>query len=210
MIELPDSAPLVFTAAVEGNLDEAVLRRLIGDSGAMLGSVYGRKGKNHIRDKIQGYNNAANFHQWIVMVDLDEDASCAPDLRNQWLPAPAPHMLFRVAVREIEAWLLGDRDRLARFIHIPRAKVPSPPESLMDAKRAMVDLGRMSSRRDIREDLVPRPGSGRTVGAAYSSRLTEFVTDQQKGWRPEVAAQACDSLRRFINRLRTLSGSSHG
>jgi hypothetical protein len=35
----------------------------------------------------------------------------------------------------------------------------------------VVELARYSRRRDIREDMVPRPGSGRSVGAAYTSRL---------------------------------------
>ncbi len=36
-------------AAVEGNLDEAVVRRLIHHVGGNLGTVYGKKGKPHLQ-----------------------------------------------------------------------------------------------------------------------------------------------------------------
>ena len=38
-------AEVVFTAAVEGDVDEAVLRRLLQFTGSGLGPVYGKRGK---------------------------------------------------------------------------------------------------------------------------------------------------------------------
>jgi len=66
----------------------------------------------------------------------------------------------------------------------------------------MVNLARASRRRDIREDLVPRPEGGRQVGPAYSSRLIEFVSGR---WRPEIAARRAESLRRAIACLKRLT-----
>ncbi len=199
---MPDQIAPVITAAVEGNLDEVVIRRLIDDAGGVLGSVYGRKGKNYLRNKINAFNHAAKFRPWIVLVDLDQDADCAPRLRQEWVERPNAGMLFRVAVREVESWLLGDRDRLAKFLHVNRDRISANPEDLPYVKRTMVELARSSQRRDIVEDLVPGPAAGRVVGPAYSSRLSEFVLDRTNGWRPSVAAQVCPSLYRFINRLK--------
>ncbi len=196
---------LVITAAVEGSLDQAVVQRVVEDMGGALGPVHGRKGKRYLRDKLSGFNNAARFSPWVVLVDLDEDAECAPELRRDWLPQPADRMLFRIAVREVEAWIFGDPDRLSRFLRVQRGRVPTNPEALMDGKRAMVDLGRLSRSRDIQEDMVPSPGSGRTVGSGYSSRLSEFVLDRTDGWRPRVSADACNSLRRLLARLSALA-----
>lgn len=193
--------PTHLSAAVEGVVDEAVLRCLATQAGAVLGPVYGRSGKAHLRQRIGGYNQAAQFCPWIVLVDLDDEADCAPPLSGAWLPAPAPMMCFRVAVREVEAWLFGDRARLARFLGVAAVRLPLTPETVLDPKRTVVDLARHSSRRDIREDMVPRSGSGRTVGPAYSARLIEFV---ESHWRPEVAAESCDSLRRCREHLRRL------
>jgi hypothetical protein len=134
-----------------------------------------------------------------VLVDLNCDADCAPILRGEWLPRVARLMCFRVAVREIEAWLLADRERFARFLGVPVARIPFEPETVADPKRFVVDLARRSNKREIREDLVPRPGSGRVVGPGYTSQLSDFV---QRVWRPEAAAETADSLRRALDCLR--------
>lgn len=186
---------LVIQAAVEGVTDEAVLHRLVTHLGMTVENVYGKNGKSRLRRNIQGYNNAAHHCPWIVLVDLDHEADCAPSLRHAWLPDPAPQMCFRIAVRAVEAWLLADREKLASFLAIRQSWIPSNPEELADPKRTMVDLAQKSRRRAIQKDMTPRPGSGRVVGPAYTSRLIEFASQY---WRPEVAAAHCDSLRRTM------------
>lgn len=191
----------VLNAAVEGLVDEAVLRRLIDQAGGETGTVYGRKGKPYLRQRIGGFNQAARYSPWVVLVDLDGDADCAPTLCDEWLPDPAPNLCFRVAIREVEAWLLADAETLARFLSVARRSVPDDPERLPKPKAAMVNLGRQSRKGAIRKDMVPRRGSGRSVGPAYTSRLVEFASTT---WRPEVAAERCDSLKRAIWCLRRL------
>jgi hypothetical protein len=198
-------ASLVISGAVEGPVDEAVLRVLLSHFGKNPAGIYGKNGKPDLRKKINAYNQAGHRSPWIVLVDLNRDADCAPALRALWLPNPAPFMFFRVAVREVEAWLLGDRERIAAFLGIATSKIPVNPEALEDPKQAMVSLASRSRRRDIREDMVPRLGSGRIVGPAYTSRLIEFVTDSRSGWRPDVAARNSDSLNRCLLSLRGLS-----
>ena len=195
---------VVVTGAVEGDVDEAVLRRLVEHVGAMPGPVHGKNGKTYLQQRLGGYNQAAQLSPWVVLVDLDHDADCAPPFRASWLPNPAPYMCFRVAVRMVEAWLLADRERLSRFLSVHASQVPLNPEAVDDPKQSMVDLARQSRRREIREDMVPRPGSGRTVGPAYTSRLIEFVLEGTFGWRPEVAAKLSDSLDRCLDCLRRL------
>ena len=115
MAGFPFQIPVLFNAAVEGDLDEVVLRRLMAEAGLPVGSIYGKTGKDHLRKRIQDYNNAARFGPWIVLVDLDRDADCAVSLYRNWLLEPSPNLLFRVAVRAVEAWLLADR-RMAEFV----------------------------------------------------------------------------------------------
>lgn len=182
-------------------MDEAVLRRLVEHVGGQTGTVYGRKGKSYLRQKIGGFNQAARYSPWVVVVDLNAEADCAPALCANWLPDPAPSLCFRVAIREVEAWLMADGETLARFLGVARGFVPSDPESLVRPKEAMVRLGRRSRKGAIRKDMVPRRGSGRAVGPAYTSRLIEFVSTKL---RPSVAAQRSDSLRRAIRFLQKL------
>ena len=201
---MPGRASVVISGAVEGHLDEAILKRLIIHAGARPGQVYGKKGKAQLLGKLGGYNQAAQFAPWAVLVDLDQDANCPPPVRGAWLPQPATNMCFRIVVREIEAWLFADRQRLAHFLAVSIRHIPTDPESIPSPKEALAQLAERSRRRDIREDIAPRPGSGRQVGPSYSSRLIQFVEDAQGGWRPEIAEQNSASLTRCLRCLRRL------
>ena len=196
--------PILVHGAVEGLIDEAVLRRLVREAGAEPGAIFGKEGKSFIKKRIVGYNRAAEFEPWLVLIDLDHDADCAAPVSTLWLPHPASHMCFRIAVREIEAWLLADSERLARFLGVKRSSVPTDPESLDDAKGTMIEIARSSRRHRIVRDMVPRLGSRRKIGPAYNFRLIQFVTGPKNTWRPEVAAKSADSLNRCIIRLEQL------
>lgn len=191
---------------MEGMLDEAVVRRLLAAVGARQVEVYGGQGKHDLLRHLRGYNQAARHGPWLVLVDLD-DEECAPALCQRVLPQPAPGMCLRVAVREVEAWLLADREGLSRFLGVSPGRIPVDPEQVARPKELMVALAAASRRRDVREDLVPRPDSGRRVGPAYSSRLADFVRER---WRPEVAAQRSRSLERCLARLKTLTAGACG
>ena len=192
------------SAAVEGVTDEAVVRRVIHHVGAVPGKVYVQRGKGNLRQRADGFNHAARFAPWLILVDLDDDAPCAPPLCQDWLPHPAPHLCFRVAVRALEAWLMADADVLASYLSVAKTRVPTDPEAEADPKRTLVNLARRSRRPAIVMDMVPREGSGRSEGPAYASRIVEFASHH---WRPNVAAERADSLRRAIACLRRLAGA---
>lgn len=200
---------VVVSAAVEGPVDEAVVRRLIAEVGGSPGKVFGKTGKSSLKNRIKSYNDAARFQPWFVLVDLDQDADCAPNLCRQWLPRISARLCFRVAVREVEAWLLADREQIAKFLSVSKASVPNDPESERDPKQIMVNLASRSRSREIREDMVPRPGSGRAIGPAYTSRLIEFVSSAKAQWQPEAAAERSSSLRRCLECLRRLIQTEH-
>ncbi len=199
------AAPVILTAAVEGLVDEILLRRICQHVGTSLGGVHGRNGKAYILSRINGYNNSARFRHWVVLLDLDNDGACAAAVLPTWLPTPARLMRLRVAVREIESWLLGDRERLAAYLSVSLDDLSNEPERLADPKLEIVNLARKSRRRAIREDMVPIAGSGQTVGPAYTSRMIEFIQNPTAGWRPDVAALSCDSLRRCIRAISLLA-----
>jgi len=192
----------VIAAAVEGIVDEAVARRLIAHVGAVPGVVYGKNGKEHIKQRVAGYNRAAHHEPWFVLVDLDHDAPCPPPMCRKWLPEKASLMCFCVAVRAVEAWLLADAEKIAAYLRVPCDHVLVDPEAIDNPKQVMVNLARKSRLGQIREDMVPRPGSARFVGPAYASRLIEFASVH---WRPDVACIRSDNLRRAIRCLRTLA-----
>jgi hypothetical protein len=194
-------AHVTVTAAVEGPTDEVLLRRVCAFAGTSVGQVYGRSGKSYILSRLTGYNHSARFRHWVVLLDLDDDARCAPEALVRWLPVPSRLMRLRVAVRELEAWLLADPERIGGFLSIRAAEVPGDPDSIPDPKQLMVTLAGRSRRKAIREDMVPKPGSGQSVGPAYTSRMIEFIQDRRVGWRPHVAITNSESLRRCIRAI---------
>ena len=108
---------------VEGRTDEPVAKRLLHHIGLEVGTVYGRQGKPYLLQRLSNYNKAAQFAPWFVVVDLDKDAHCPPQAAGLWLPNPAKGMRFRVAVRAIEAWLMADREHMARFLAVTPSKI---------------------------------------------------------------------------------------
>lgn len=195
------SVSVVLSAAVEGEADEHLLRRVVERAGASLGPVHGKSGWDHLRCRIDSYNAAARHTPWIVLVDLDRKFPCAPALIADWLPRRSPGMVLRVAVHSVEAWLLADRERFAAFLGVPASSIPEQPEALPNPKLVVVDLARRSRRRELRQDMVPRQGSGRDVGPAYTSRLVEFI---QTSWMPEAAARRAPSLQGLLEAVQAL------
>lgn len=191
----------VVQCAVEGDLDEVIVRRLLGHVALDCGTVYGLMGKEHLRQRVQGYAAAALRAPWFVLVDLDDEAPCAGALVVDWLADPPPMMRFRVAVREAEAWLLADRVALARFLSVSRDVIPRTADELVDPKAVIVGVSRRSRSRAIREGLPPRPDSGRTIGPLYVTELSRFVREH---WDVDAAAQSSDSLARCLAALSSL------
>ena len=192
---MASASPIFIDAAVEGPVDEAVVRRLTVEADAVLARVHGLRGKDHIKNQMDGFNQAARLSPWFVVVDLDRDAECAPVLVSSWLSSPGPRMCFRVAVRTIEAWLLADRARLADFLKIPTAKIPTNPDRENNPKQKMLQLARRSSNKSIRQALTEGSGG---VGRGYTAHMIEFATNH---WLPEEAAKHSDSLCRCRLRL---------
>lgn len=186
---------------VEGPTDEPVAKKLLEYVGLEVGTIYGRKGKAHLLERLPIYNKAAYFAPWFVLVDLDTDEQCPSQAVLRWLSHPANGMRFRVAVRSVEAWLMADRESIASFLAVSTSKIPQHPDLASNPKQTLINIARTSRSKSIREDLVPRQGSGAKVGPLYLARLTDFTIHQ---WEPSEGEKHSQSLRRCIRALSTL------
>jgi hypothetical protein len=110
-------------------------------------------------------------------------------------------MRLRVAVREVEAWLLADRVGIAGFLSVSRDRIPREADALRDPKASVISVASRSRSRTIREGIPPRSGSGRTIGALYVSELSRFVSDH---WNVDDACQTSRSLDHCLSALRAL------
>lgn len=186
--------------AVEDRISEVVLRKLLDecDQAFVVGQVYGRNGFGYLRSTIGGWNNAAKGTPFLVLTDLDQ-WSCGPSLQADWLSVPKhPNLIFRVAVREIEAWLLGDPESISNFLKVSPSLVPMNPECLDDPKRVLVSLARRSHVAKLRRMIAPKLTTTAKQGPEYNEALGLYVATN---WRPRVAARHCPSLERCLRRL---------
>lgn len=165
-----------------------------------VGTVHRRGGFGYLRKTAPGWNQAAAGIPFILLTDLDAQYDCPQALIDDWLETPRhPNLLLRVAVREVESWLLADRQHLAAFLSVRLGLIPHDPDALPDPKATLIEVARLSRRREIRDRIVPKPGSTAAIGPEYNDCLSEFV---QSGWDVDAAARASDSLHHAVNRIR--------
>ncbi|MBK8978723.1 MAG: hypothetical protein IPM29_22725 [Planctomycetes bacterium] len=180
---------------VEGPTDEAVARRLLDDAGLLVDRVFGGRGKSNLDARLAGFAKAARRSPWFVLRDLDQDADCAPTLVARLVPVRPVLLSVRIAVRELEAWLLADRERAASWLGVSVSLVPRDPDSEPNPKSTLLNLARRSKHRAILEDLIPPRDSTSIVGRGYRSQILRFASER---WRPSVAALSSDSLARCL------------
>lgn len=185
---------------VEDELSGAVMRRLIAATGRnfVIDRMINTRGHGQIKSGIEKFRTSSYALPHVVLTDLDR-YPCPPALLDNWgatdLP---PQLLFRIAVREVEAWLLADREGIAEFLHVAVSKVPHAPEAEDDPKRTLINLARRSRKRRLAQELVPALGSAAPIGPLYNARLSEFVNDK---WNVDQAKLLADSLSRTLNSL---------
>ena len=202
---IPDEIPI--TLVVEDDVSDAVARKILAESVKKyaIGHTYGRTGSGYIKSRIAGFNRAARSTPFLILTDLDR-AECPPVLVRGWLAQDVRHrnLLFRVAVREIEAWLLAHREAFAAFAGIRRSMIPENVEEIADAKKCLITLVSKSARRALRDDIVPPLHGSRQQGPNYNGRLAAFVYGD---WDPRVAKRRSNSLARTLEALDNFSPS---
>lgn len=194
---------VAISLAVEDQLSEAVLREILNitEDRFLVTTCYSRGGFGYLKKNIAGFNNAAKGIPFLVLTDLDT-AECPPALIKEWLPYPKhPNLIFRVAVREVEAWLLADNVGFAKYIGIQKDKVPHDVEAIADPKETLVNLTRKSRKRKLREAIVPRTGSQAKQGPDYNGSLIPFVTNH---WNIKEAMKNSSSLKKAIDAIKRL------
>ena len=201
------SNQMPITLAVEDAVSEIVAKRLLHDycPEEAVTETLGNQGIGYIRRRIRDLNQIALYQNPVlVLADLDRRDDCAPNrvfqLKGRLEIAPA--LLIRVAVLEIESWILADREGIAEWLGVALNVVPRSPETLEDPKRVFVQLASRSRRRYMREGMSPSEvrGTHRT-GPDYNEMVSEFVALQ---WNPEAARYNSPSLDRAINRISEL------
>jgi hypothetical protein len=190
--------------AVEDELSEAVgtkiIREIVGTEIAI--QVLRKNGFGYLKSRLKNFIEMSKRNAVLMITDLDRK-ECAPHLKSEWFDGvqQPEKLIFRVAVKEIEAWILADASRLAKFLGVSEATIPRNPEAVLDPKASLIDVARKANR-SFREDIVPVRGNRAKQGLGYNQALCPFV---EKSWNVEQAAQHSDSLRRACHRVAELA-----
>jgi hypothetical protein len=139
----------------------------------------------------------------ISLVDLDA-RTCAPNLIKRWFgrsPDQLPsRLIFRVAVREIESWLIADRKEFSRFLGIPQDNFSKCADEIINPKEFLFSLLQNKGRRKWHRDMLPEGNAH--IGPIYNAKLCEFIKDR---WMPERAASCSPSLKSAIDAIISLN-----
>ena len=195
------------TLATEDSLSEAVGERLIAEhrDALHIGQRLGRRGFGYLRSAMPKFREMARRQPVIVLTDLDR-ASCAASLVKDWSGGSTKpqNLVLRVAVREVESWILADHEAVRSLLAAPQLPLPEKPDDLDDPKAYLLKLAAERAPRPVRDALVPAKGAIASQGLGYNAVLTDLVAEH---WSPERAASRSDSLQRARLRLLELSRS---
>lgn len=191
--------------ATEDQLSEAIAMRLIAEIRTPYHVTHKlrRGGFGYLRSKMDNWRQMAQYQVMMVMTDLDR-ADCLVEFRDQWLgnrPLPAG-LLFRVAVREVESWVLADHVAMRELIGA-KGVLPVAPDELADPKQALLRLTKGASK-EVREDLLKTIDGNLSPGLGYNARLTGWI---DAAWSPQRAAERSPSLARARLRLNEVVGA---
>ncbi len=187
--------------AVEDPLSEIVARKILEALRIGISHTLGLQGKGHLKRKAPNLNQTAKGFPVLMLTDQDSPAECPPQLIQSWVQGQqSPMFLLRVAVMEIESWVLADRRGFTDFLRIPLHRIPEDTDAIQHPKEFLVSLARLSKKTRLRQALVPARGATSTVGPEYNSYLWEFVHTH---WSIDQASSASMSLKRTLERLRS-------
>lgn len=194
--------------ATEDPLSEAVGRRLLQDASTQMRAelLLRRQGSGYLRSKMKSWLAMARQGQPVLLLtDLDK-TPCAAELVQDWLcAAPKPDVLvMRVAVREIESWLLADHAGMRSLLG-HRCRLPGLPDELNDPKSKLIELAKRA-RRTVRDEIVRAEGSSARQGVGYNRLLCDFALST---WDPVSAGERSPSLRRARIRIDELGKLIH-
>lgn len=184
----------------EDDLSEAVMTKLLmySSENFCIHNSYSGHGFGYLKSNIKGFNQASKVLPHFMLTDLD-NFECPLELIHEWIDFPLhPDFVFRIAVREVEAWLLADIEGLARFFKISEANFPHQPENENDPKQKLIQVAKRSRIRSIKEDIVPI-NENAAIGPNYNSRMTEFVNNV---WNIESAIKRSKSLEKALTKLK--------
>lgn len=139
------SPPILFYAYVEDAPSKSVLEKIIDSLNDLKSPLFGFRegcprimhGESQIKKDFPAMLAMASEGLYTLsLVDLDVyDYPCPPALLRDWLGITQkkpitlpPQTLLRVATRTVEAWIMADRKKFARYFDLTESLLPTTPD----------------------------------------------------------------------------------
>ena len=155
-------------------------------------------GRTYILKRLAHYNSSAKHLLFFVLVDLDKER-CAVDFIQHCFGSTSrknKNLIFRVAEREVESWVLADREGFSRYFKVSEKRLLNHPDKIEDPKQYLVNVIRKHCKNKwYKQSIVPDKNSSAVVGPLYNPALIHFV---QQEWDIDRAKIASFSLNRCI------------
>lgn len=203
--------------AGEDDATRAIIVRLIEDYAPNLNILgYLPARGSQVKSSIHIYNQLAQTYPVILLTDLDNEP-CGPIGKKKLLGnlTQAQDFVINLAIDEVEAWLMADRNGFARYFGVPIDKIPLSAPQKMSGSKALPELSvgvksswlfthqlmSFSSNAERKAQVAVSPNDKNSKGKEYNTAVVPFIHGV---WDPEVARQASDSLNRMIARIQKI------
>jgi len=191
---------IIINIAVEDILSKSIAETMLKQStkNFIVGICYQKNGFGYLKKLVPGLNVAAQRNTYLVLTDLDQNL-CPTEIISKWLRQPKhSNLIFRIAVREIESWILADRQEFGKFLGVSPDLIPVNTDEISDPKEFLINLARKSRKRELRESIVPPPKSTAKIGRDYNGPLISFVNNH---WQVRLALENSPSLEKAMRVL---------
>ena len=208
-------ADLYTYAYVEDEPSQAILAKIIEYANSQssnrftlhTGDPIITHGFGNLQKKTQSFLPAATKGEGIrsiFLTDLDQKNS-VQQIANEWfniacLALLPEKFIFRIAVHEIESWIIADNNGIANFLNVSPVNFTTSPDDLDDPKQFLFNVIGSKCRSKKFKDMLPQ--KRQSVGIEYNPQIVQFI---KENWDIQAAMTNSPSLKRavdcFIQRL---------
>lgn len=182
------------------SLGEKIVETLL-PAKKLAGVAIDARGITKLAPSLPRYAEQAQYVQPVFCI-ADTDGKCPVELARKWRPLHAPRdFVFRLAVTEIESWILADRTGFSSYFRTVTNKIPANVDEVVDPKLLVLNLISKSKRRLFRDEMVSSTDLSKR-GSGYNIHLKDFVKNK---WVLQNALDHSPSLRRAISNLEELN-----
>lgn len=141
--------PMIFSRSSSNNTFRIISYKGIGRLPGDLRTATDPKKRlllNQLPRLIKGYGNIANMYPFVLIFVADLDNKDCIEFKNELVRiersiSPRPDVLFRIAIEEMESWLLGDTEAVqTAFPKVKRDVIESyEPDSICGTWETLAD-----------------------------------------------------------------------